>query len=61
LAVVLGALLALAVSACGGSTAPEPGEHETKHDDVIETLRAASVLPPPPGAVTAGGAGVVRL
>jgi len=60
LVVVVGVLLALAASACSGSTAPEPGEHETKHDDVIETLRAASVLPVPPGAVTAGAVTVVR-
>jgi len=60
LAVVLGALLALAASACGGSTAPEPGEHETKHDEVSETLRAASVLPAKPGALAAVAARVGR-
>jgi len=60
LAVVVAALLAFAASGCGGSTAPEPGEHETNHDEVSETLRAASLPPAPSGAVTAGAARVDR-
>lgn len=43
-------------SACNGSTASEPGEHETKHEEATETLRAVSTLTPSGRPVAAGAA-----
>jgi hypothetical protein len=43
-------------SACNGSTAPEPGEHETKHEEATETLRTVSTLTPPGRPVAADAA-----
>jgi hypothetical protein len=56
LAVAFGALLVMLASGCNGSTAPEPGEHETKHEEATETIRAVSLLTPPGRAVAAGAA-----
>jgi hypothetical protein len=42
---VFGALLVMLASACNGSTAPEPGEHETKHEETTESLRLVSTAP----------------
>jgi hypothetical protein len=56
LVVAFGALLVMLASACNGSTAPEPGEHETKHEEATETLRAVSRLTPPGRTVAAGAA-----
>ena len=39
---MFGALLVMLTSACNGSTAPEPGEHETKHEETTESLRLVS-------------------
>lgn len=43
-------------SGCNGSTAPEPGEHETKHEEATETIRAVSLLTPLGCMVAAGAA-----
>jgi len=56
LVVAFGALLVILASGCNGSTAPEPGEHETKHEEVTETVRAVSLLTPPGRTVAAGAA-----
>jgi hypothetical protein len=56
LAVVFGVLLAMLAGACNGSTAPEPGEHESKHEDATESLRQPSTALTPFGTVVAGPA-----
>jgi hypothetical protein len=56
LVITLGAVLVMLASGCNGSTAPEPGEHETKHEEATETLRAVSLLTPQGHALAAGAA-----
>lgn len=53
-----GALLIGLASGCSGSSAPEPGEHEGKHDDTGAVLGIRSAAPGVSGgAVAVSGAG----
>ena len=53
-----GALLAGLASGCSGSSAPEPGEHEGKHDDTGAVLGIGPAAPGVSGgAVVVSGAG----